>query len=200
MSNWDIGICSVHVVGAFFRVVATLSSRTALTLLVLYTWAIEFVFKVFAISYQMYLASAAPTRDQCARIIATTFPPMKAMLVHIGGFALNGLGLKAILNEMRDRDEWVSQGRIETIDTLAEKDEKDRSGSMEGDEQGKVDDQDEEKEDIEPHTLLNILGKGWFGLAIAFNGRVVSKLDAYESSQQLFLYVVIDLICVWTLL
>lgn len=69
---------------------------------------------------------------------------------------------------MRDRDERVLQGRREIIETLAEKDEKNISGSMEGDEQGRVDGGEREKEEMEPYTLSNNIGKWWLALGLLF--------------------------------
>ena len=158
----------MYAMSAFFRVIATFSSKTALTRLVLYVQAMEPVFKALVTVYRVYLASEASTADQCVEIIATTFPSTKVMLVYSGGFAVIGLGLKMILNEIRDRDEWVLQCRRETIETLAEKDGRGSSGSMDGDEQGRVDDQEKEKEEMQLHTLFSILGKEWFGLGIHF--------------------------------
>lgn len=53
----------------------------------------------------MYLTSVAFTSDQICENHCHRFSINKAMLMHIGGIAVNGLGLKVVLNEMKDRDE-----------------------------------------------------------------------------------------------
>lgn len=65
MSPLDVAIYSVQVVGAFFRLVATFSSRTALTRLVLYVWANELAFKVLVIVSVVSGFGGTHTRSMC---------------------------------------------------------------------------------------------------------------------------------------
>ncbi|KAG0281727.1 hypothetical protein BGZ95_011645 [Linnemannia exigua] len=151
---------------ALLRTIVAYSSRAILARVALYTWTLDLTSRVALVGYN--IASAESGTITLASVLAT-----RQIWIDLGVYLLAGVGLRMILDEVREADLRALQRRVEAIRGLDKDGEKDRSvaaGQGQGrevDGKGQIE-ETEVEENEEPQTLRNLLGKRWLGFGFFF--------------------------------